>query len=113
MAETKTFDMKPVEVPQEILDGFKTIPTATVYSAVRQFGSPVCVCEGLQRYTAGGRIAGNGPRRELQITFVFALLAPGPLLRRQEALAARPRQPRLAVEQGGAGGDGSGQRRAP
>lgn len=57
MAETKTFDMKPVEVPQEILDGFKTIPTATVYSAVRQFGSPVCVCEGLQRYTAGGRIA--------------------------------------------------------
>ena len=57
MAENKTFDMKPVDVSQDILDGLKTIPTATVYSAVRYYGSPINVCEGLKRYTPGGRIA--------------------------------------------------------
>lgn len=51
------FDMNPVEVPQDVLDGLKTIPTATVYNAVRHFGSPLSVCEGLGRYTAGGRFA--------------------------------------------------------
>ena len=30
-------DMGPVEVSQEILDGLKAIPTATVYNAVRNF----------------------------------------------------------------------------
>ncbi|SVD97059.1 uncharacterized protein METZ01_LOCUS449913, partial [marine metagenome] len=30
-----TFDMKPVEVSQEILDGLKKIPTATIYNALR------------------------------------------------------------------------------
>ena len=41
------FYMGPVEVPQDVLDGLKALPTATVYSAVRQFGSPFIVCEGL------------------------------------------------------------------
>ena len=50
-------DMSPVEVPQAVLDGLKTIPTATVYNAVRHFGSPLSVCEGLGRFTAGGRFA--------------------------------------------------------
>jgi 5-oxopent-3-ene-1,2,5-tricarboxylate decarboxylase / 2-hydroxyhepta-2,4-diene-1,7-dioate isomerase len=52
-----SFDMRSVEVSQEILDGLKTIPTATVYNAVRYFGSPLNVCEGLGRLTAGGRFA--------------------------------------------------------
>ena len=46
-----TFDMKPVEVSQDILEGLKAIPTATVYNALRSFGSFFCVCEGLQNYT--------------------------------------------------------------
>ena len=45
------FDMTPVEVSQEVLDGLKTIPTATVYGAVRSFGSPLNVCEGLVNFT--------------------------------------------------------------
>lgn len=45
------FKMKPIEVSQEILEGLKAIPTATVYNAVRSFGSLFCVCEGLQNYT--------------------------------------------------------------
>ena len=57
MADAKTFDMTPVEVSQEILDGLKTIPTVTVYGAVRNFGSPLNVCEGLKRLTPSGRIA--------------------------------------------------------
>lgn len=59
MADHQPFDMTPVEVPQAVLDGFKTIPTATVYSAVRYYsgGSIVHVCEGLARYTQGGRFA--------------------------------------------------------
>ena len=46
-----TFDMKPVEVSQEVLDGLKSIPTATVYSGVRSFGSTLNVCEGLVNFT--------------------------------------------------------------
>mgnify|MGYP001361487499 CR=1 FL=1 len=45
------FDMKSIEVSQEILEGLKAIPTATVYNAVRTFGALFCVCEGLQNYT--------------------------------------------------------------
>ncbi len=45
------FDMKPVNVSQEVLDGLKTIPSATVYSGVRSFGSTVNVCEGLVNFT--------------------------------------------------------------
>tara|TARA_Y100000588_G_C14207846_1_gene905388 strand:+ start:635 stop:1372 length:738 start_codon:yes stop_codon:yes gene_type:complete len=45
------FDMNPVEVSQEVLDGLKLIPTATVYNALRSFGSLHCVCEGLQNFT--------------------------------------------------------------
>ena len=52
-----TFDMKPVHVEQEILDGLKKIPTATVYGAVCHFGSPVNVCEGLANFTPGERLA--------------------------------------------------------
>ena len=33
------FDMDPVEVSQEILDGLKAIPTATVYNALRNSDS--------------------------------------------------------------------------
>ena len=46
-----TFDMKPVEVSQEILDALKEIPTATIYNALRSFGSTFCVCEGIQNFT--------------------------------------------------------------
>ncbi len=52
-----TFDMKPVEAPQETLDGLKALPTATVYNAVRHFGSPQTVCEGLLNFTPGTRLA--------------------------------------------------------
>ena len=51
------FDMRPVEVRQDVLDGLKALPTATVYSAVRQFGSPFNVCEGLVNLTPGTRLA--------------------------------------------------------
>ena len=57
MKQEHSFDMRPVEVPQETLDGLKTIPTATVYNAVRAFGAPVNVCEGLLRFTPGERFA--------------------------------------------------------
>jgi regulator of RNase E activity RraA len=57
MATEHSFDMKPVHVPQEILDGLKKLPTATVYNAVRYFGSPVRVCEGLVNFTPGKRLA--------------------------------------------------------
>ena len=50
-----TFDMKPVEVSQEVLDGLKSIPSVTVYSGVRNFGSALCVCEGLVNLTPGRR----------------------------------------------------------
>ena len=45
------FDMKPVEVSQDILTGLKAIPIATIYNALRVFGSHFCVCEGLQNFT--------------------------------------------------------------
>ena len=51
------FDMKPVEVSQEVLYGLKAIPTATVYNAVRHFGSVFNVCEGLVNLTPGQRLA--------------------------------------------------------
>ncbi len=46
-------DMKPVEVSQDVLDGLKSIPTATVYNAVRSMGSLLNVCEGLVNFTPG------------------------------------------------------------
>ena len=57
MPQSQTFDMKPVQVQQEILDGLKEIPTATVYGAVCSFGSSVNVCEGLANFTPGKRLA--------------------------------------------------------
>ncbi len=51
------FDMKPVEVSQETLDGLKALPTATVYNAARHFGSLQTVCEGLINFTPGSRLA--------------------------------------------------------
>ena len=52
-----TFDMKAVDVSQTVLDGLKSLPTATVYNAVRHFGSPMNVCEGLVNFTPGTRLA--------------------------------------------------------
>ena len=43
--------MNPVEVSQEMLERFRAIPTATVYNAVRAFGSDYCVCEGINNLT--------------------------------------------------------------
>ena len=57
MPDNSTFDMKPVHVPDETLEGFKKLPTATVYNAVRYFGSTLCVCEGLQNFTPGQKMA--------------------------------------------------------
>ena len=48
------FDMKPVDVSQDVLDGLKSIPTATVYNGVRNFGSALNVCEGLVNFTPRG-----------------------------------------------------------
>jgi 5-oxopent-3-ene-1,2,5-tricarboxylate decarboxylase/2-hydroxyhepta-2,4-diene-1,7-dioate isomerase len=57
MSDKPTFDMKPVHVPDEVLEGFKKLPTATVYNAVRYFGSTLCVCEGIQNFTPGQKMA--------------------------------------------------------
>ena len=57
MSDIPNFDMKPVHVPDEVLEALKSIPTATVYNAVKYFGSPLCVCEGLQNYTMGKKLA--------------------------------------------------------
>jgi regulator of RNase E activity RraA len=53
MTTGTTFDMKPVLVSQKVLDSLKQIPTATVYNAVRYYGAPVNVCEGLTNFTPG------------------------------------------------------------
>ena len=42
-------------MPSDVLDGLKTIPGATVYGAVRHFGCPLNVCEGLRNLTPGKR----------------------------------------------------------
>ncbi|MDA1280111.1 MAG: hypothetical protein O3B95_08750 [Chloroflexi bacterium] len=57
MPDTPKFDMKPVHVPDEVLEGLKKLPTATVYGAVRFFGSTLCVCEGLRNFTPGKKMA--------------------------------------------------------
>ncbi|MBT5476462.1 MAG: hypothetical protein HOK43_06340, partial [Chloroflexi bacterium] len=57
MSDIPTFEMKPVHVPDEVLEGFKKLPTATVYNAVRYFGSTLCVCEGLENLTKGRKLA--------------------------------------------------------
>ncbi len=49
--------MTPVHVPDSVLEGLKKLPTATVYNAVRYFGSTLCVCEGLQNFTNGEKMA--------------------------------------------------------
>ena len=51
MSKISNIDMSPVEIAQEVLDGFKEIPTATVYNGLRNFGSSFCVCEGVQNLT--------------------------------------------------------------
>jgi len=53
MANIPTFDMKPVDVPQSVLDGFKTIPVATVYGGCRAYGHPLCVLEGIRPFNTG------------------------------------------------------------
>jgi 5-oxopent-3-ene-1,2,5-tricarboxylate decarboxylase/2-hydroxyhepta-2,4-diene-1,7-dioate isomerase len=57
MSDIPNFAMKPVHVPDDVLEGLKTLPTATVYSAVKYFGSSLCVCEGLQNFTKGKKMA--------------------------------------------------------
>jgi len=57
MSDNPSFDMKPTYVTDEILQGLKKLPTATVYNAVRYFGSTLCVCEGLQNFTPGKKMA--------------------------------------------------------
>jgi 5-oxopent-3-ene-1,2,5-tricarboxylate decarboxylase/2-hydroxyhepta-2,4-diene-1,7-dioate isomerase len=57
MSDIPNFDMKPVHVPDEVLEGLKALPTATVYNAVKYFGSSLCVCEGLQNFTKGKKMA--------------------------------------------------------
>ena len=57
MPEIPHLEMKPVVVPQSVLDRMKKLPTATIYSGVRRFGSPVNVCEGLVNFTPGKRLA--------------------------------------------------------
>ncbi len=57
MSENQSFDIKPVHVPDKVLEGLKKIPTATVYNAVRFFGSTLSVCEGLQNFTKGKKLA--------------------------------------------------------
>ena len=57
MADIPTFDMKPIHVPDEVLEGLKKLPTATVYGAVRSMGSPFNVCEGLKNFTPGEKMA--------------------------------------------------------
>ncbi len=47
------FDMKPVDVPQEVLDGLKSVPTAAVYASVCHYGSPLNVCESVVNLTPG------------------------------------------------------------
>lgn len=49
--------MKPVHVPQSVLDGFKKLPVATVYGAVRNMGSEWCVMEDVRPFTPGRRLA--------------------------------------------------------
>jgi 5-oxopent-3-ene-1,2,5-tricarboxylate decarboxylase / 2-hydroxyhepta-2,4-diene-1,7-dioate isomerase len=57
MTQHRKANMQPVEVPQSVLDGFKTIPTATVYSGCRSMGHIYSVCESLRPYTDVGRFA--------------------------------------------------------
>jgi regulator of RNase E activity RraA len=57
MADTPIFDMKPVHVPDEVLEGLKKLPTATVYGAVRSMGSTLNVCEGLKAFSPGQKMA--------------------------------------------------------
>ena len=54
---TPKFDMKPVHVSQDILEGMKKLPTATIYNAVRAFGSPLTVCEGIRSFSPGQKLA--------------------------------------------------------
>jgi len=49
--------MPGIEVPQSILDRFKKVSTATVWSAVRNRGAPLCFMEEVYPMTPGRRLA--------------------------------------------------------
>ena len=49
--------MPAIEVSQAVLDRFKKVTTATVYTAVRNKGSPLCFMEEVQPMTPGRRLA--------------------------------------------------------
>jgi len=73
MVDKPNFNMTPVHVPDEVLEGLKKLPTATVYGAVRGFGSTLCVCEGLMTFSPGEKLAARArtirflpPREDLK-----------------------------------------------
>lgn len=51
--------MSTVEVSDEIVDRFRRVGTATVYSAVSQRGYPHCFMKGVNCYTPGMRVVGR------------------------------------------------------
>ncbi|MBI4312780.1 MAG: hypothetical protein HY681_13515 [Chloroflexi bacterium] len=65
--------MPPIVVPQATLDRYKKVGTATVWSAVRYMGSPLCFMEDVVPMTPGKRLAARArtlrmlpPRPDLQ-----------------------------------------------
>lgn len=49
--------MAGIDIPQSILDRYKSVSTATVYSAVRNRGAPLCFMEEVRNMTPGRRLA--------------------------------------------------------
>jgi regulator of RNase E activity RraA len=52
-------EMATVEISQDILERFRKVSTATVYSGVRRNGSPNCFMEEVHAMTPGQRMAGR------------------------------------------------------
>ncbi len=60
MTQQPQRSMKHVEVPQSVLERFKKVPVATVWSAVHsRAGVPLPYMEGVKTYTPGKRLAGR------------------------------------------------------
>ena len=53
--------MARIEVPQSILDRYKKVCSATVYSAVRNRGATLCFMEDVNCMTPGMRLRSSGP----------------------------------------------------
>ncbi len=61
------------ELPQELLDRYRKVSVATVYSGVRQLGYEPCFMRGVRAFTPGARLAGRArtlrfvpPRLDIQ-----------------------------------------------